>query len=358
MKFEKIALPDSQVFNGREFPVALRLVKDPATQPAAVHEFLKEKAKSGYFNKLLEDHGAIIFQNLGGSDPDSFAQFIKIIGIYSGDEFFEQNGTVAQRTEINDVLSTANEGPSSRTLYQHNEFSRFIKYPKKLFFACSEFDAEGGETPLVHGGKLFNDVFEKDPDFISLLSKKGLYLRQTWPLVSNNKTSWSDRFCFGRDLDLEKDSLEVKKQKAEKLVAETVSKDYEWDQKDNLVVHQHTSPIRIYKRTDGESFPTFFNSIATFYGDMKYSHDGHKKTDALKFDSDQDDMSKEALDNILESSINISYKHKWVKGDLALVDNYQVSHGRLPWEGHRKILVSMWDTPSKDEFEVWQSSST
>ena len=78
----------------------------------------------------------------------------------------------------------------------------------------------------------------------------------------------------------------------------------------------------------------------------------------MKSDSDQDDMSKEALDNILVSSINISYKHKWVKGDLALEDNYQVSHGRLPWEGHRKILVSMWDTPSKDEFEVWQSSST
>lgn len=31
------------------------------------------------------------------------------------------------------------------------------------------------------------------------------------------------------------------------------------------------------------------------------------------------------------------------EGDLLLLDNFQVSHGRQPWEGERKILVSMWD---------------
>ena len=31
------------------------------------------------------------------------------------------------------------------------------------------------------------------------------------------------------------------------------------------------------------------------------------------------------------------------EGDLLLVDNHQVSHGRKPWVGDRRILVSMWD---------------
>lgn len=30
-------------------------------------------------------------------------------------------------------------------------------------------------------------------------------------------------------------------------------------------------------------------------------------------------------------------------GDLLLVDNFQVSHGRQPWVGDRLVLVSMWD---------------
>jgi hypothetical protein len=30
-------------------------------------------------------------------------------------------------------------------------------------------------------------------------------------------------------------------------------------------------------------------------------------------------------------------------GDLLLVDNFQVSHGREPWEGERLVLVSMWE---------------
>jgi hypothetical protein len=37
-------------------------------------------------------------------------------------------------------------------------------------------------------------------------------------------------------------------------------------------------------------------------------------------------------------------------GDLVLVDNYQVSHGRDPWfDGERVILVSMWDTDNPEE---------
>lgn len=35
------------------------------------------------------------------------------------------------------------------------------------------------------------------------------------------------------------------------------------------------------------------------------------------------------------------------EGDLLLCDNFQVSHGREPWEGERVILVSMWEGPTK-----------
>lgn len=42
------------------------------------------------------------------------------------------------------------------------------------------------------------------------------------------------------------------------------------------------------------------------------------------------------------------------EGEILLVDNFQVSHGRKPWKGDRRILVSLWEgaTPIKD-FEVF-----
>jgi alpha-ketoglutarate-dependent taurine dioxygenase len=37
-------------------------------------------------------------------------------------------------------------------------------------------------------------------------------------------------------------------------------------------------------------------------------------------------------------------------GDLVMVDNYQVQHGRYPWfDGERKIVVAMWDTENPTE---------
>lgn len=352
MEFVKLELPEKHIFKGKEFPVALQLNRNEASH-SEVLKYLSEKAKDGYFNKLLEDHGAIVLRNLGNSDIDSLTDYIKVIGWDSGDEFFDQNGTVAQRTEINQYLSTANEGPSSRMLYQHNEFSRFKKFPKKLFFACNEFSAEGGETPIVHGGEYFEDIYGKEPELVKELAQKGLYMQQVWPLTTENKTSWSDKFTFGRNVNKEVDSLEQQKKKAEEIVIDSVSDDYYFDEGDDLVVHQHTQPIRVYKRADGESYPCFFNSIANFHGDKKYALEGHGKTASLQFDKDSTDIPMDFLDKILESSVSKAYNHKWQTGDLAIVDNYQVSHGRLPWNGGRKILVSMWDIKEKQPFEPW-----
>jgi len=48
----------------------------------------------------------------------------------------------------------------------------------------------------------------------------------------------------------------------------------------------------------------------------------------------------EKLEEIVDQlEINLSLD----EGDLLLADNFQVSHGRRPWKGKRRILVSMWE---------------
>lgn len=145
----------------------------------------------------------------------SISKFIKIIGYRSGDVPFVQNGSTAQRTRITDVLTTANEGPGDLDIYRHNEFSLSKMFPSKLFFACREYTAKGGETPIVHGAEIFNDIQKKDPEFISSLSKRCLLFEQTWNYDNSEGLNWTDKYAFGRLLK-EDDSLEEKKQKAEK----------------------------------------------------------------------------------------------------------------------------------------------
>ena len=352
MILNKINLPNKHVFKGIEFPIAF--TPDKVASVEETEEFLKSEAKKGVFNELLKKNGAVVIRGLGAKDPETFTKYIKAIGYESGDIPFVQNGSTAQRTEITDILSTANEGPPDRIIYQHNEFSRFAKYPTKLFFVCSKMNAEGGETPIVHGGEFFEEVKNKAPEYIKRLSKDGLYMEQVWKENTKNNTHWSYKFCFGRDINEEIQSLEEKKKIALKLAKEYASEDSQYIENNDLLVRQHTKPIRLYKVDEKEEFPCFYNSIACFYGDVKEKIGGYANTKNICYD-DGTEIPVDYLDITLLASIEKAYNHVWVEGDLVIVNNYLVSHGRLPWKGERKVMVSMWDTPAKGEFQEWVS---
>lgn len=360
VELEKIELPNKHVFNGKEFPVAYKVIRDPGDDGddygvGETLKFLEAKAREGFFRKLLKNHGTVVLRCGRKLDPETLSKYIAAIGVNSGDQLFEQNGSTAKRTEVTEILSTANEGPSSIRIHQHNEFSRFVRYPTKLFFACAEYAAEGGETPLVHGGEFFQRINEKAPDFIRELSQRGLYMEQIWPLMSDSNTNWAYKFCFGRKIDPNDNDFEHQKLQAKQLAEEIASPYCEFTPENDLLIRQYTKPIRVYEG-DGESFPCFFNSLSTFYAYTKYKVAEYRKTKSICY-NDGGEIPAKYLDLVLETSLDLAYPHHWEEGDIAIVDNYMVSHGRLAWEGVRRILVSMWDEVDKPEYSPWTAAS-
>ena len=47
------------------------------------------------------------------------------------------------------------------------------------------------------------------------------------------------------------------------------------------------------------------------------------------------------MDTVCELAEYITHNHLWEKGDLLLVDNFLVMHGRRPFVGARKVLASL-----------------
>lgn len=354
----KVPLENTHIVNGNEFPVAFKINadKDFLKDTEAVASLLKKAAQEKVFSNSLIKSGALVIRNTGATDPEVLSKYVEAIGNGSGDEPFEQHGTTAQRTEITKTLCTANEGPASDHIHQHNEYSRFNIHPTRLFFVCSQYGpgTKGGQTPIVHGAEFFNALKEETPELLERLGKDGLYYEQTWFKTTTNKTSWSDYFCFGKLIE-EKDSLEEAKKKAGDLVNSYVSEDFHWTDTDDLVVGQHTQPIRLHKDPDSsKQFPTVFSSVATYYYYASVKKSYSTPTKPLLYDNGKEEIDAGQLDKLLQISEDISYKHSWEEGDIAIVDNYQVSHGRCPWsDGPRKILVSMWDTPNKEKYEPW-----
>ncbi|GMG56164.1 unnamed protein product [Ambrosiozyma monospora] len=148
-RFQKINNPKARTFKGNEFPISYILEQSElqgtssslssSSSSDSILELLKRKAKSGFFTDALRHNGAILLRNLGTTDPELISKYIKVIAKHSDLQPFEQNGTVAQRHDVTDVLTTANEGSPSNRIYQHNEFSRFTDYPTTLFFVCVKF---------------------------------------------------------------------------------------------------------------------------------------------------------------------------------------------------------------------------
>jgi len=61
------------------------------------------------------------------------------------------------------------------------------------------------------------------------------------------------------------------------------------------------------------------------------------------------------LDAVREAYRKATVLFSWQPGDLLLLDNMQVAHGRTPYTGNRKILVAMAD-PSPGEAKEAQTS--
>ncbi|KAF6009515.1 hypothetical protein HII12_003058 [Brettanomyces bruxellensis] len=303
-ELDKIKLKDSHLVNGYEFPVAYK-VKSEGEQSIStedVAQLLKNKAEEGFFRNILDKNGAIVLR-LGNIDPNVISKYVEAIGYGSKLVPFVQNGSTAERTQITNVLTTANEGPGGIEIYQHNEFSRFKTYPSTLFFACTEYTAKGGETPIVHGAETFEDVKQLDGRIIILLEEQ-----------FSLKIHWSKE-----------------RRKAGKVCFDHISEDFEWDKDNNLDVKEHTEPVKLYNNGD-KKYGVLFNSIPTFYGDIRDKKNSYGKTTEISYDDNEEPISHEDLDLILQSSLDTEYNHNWVPGDLAIINNYQVSHGRKAME--------------------------
>ncbi|GME84632.1 unnamed protein product [Ambrosiozyma monospora] len=314
--FQKIDNPKARSFKGNEFPIAYILERSQDTNSDSILELLKSKAKSGFFTDALRKNGAILLRNLGTTNPEVISKYIKAIGEYSNLKLFDQNGTLAQRHDITDVLTTANEGPPSNTLYQHNEFSRFTDYPTTLFFVCTKYEqgkTKGGNTPIVHGGELFEKLKAADLKKLDELARRGVYFKQVWNLNSDNNTSWRDKYTFGRNIVgydekgetfWKVEGLENQKLEAEKIVKDKVSPLFEWDSDDNLVVHQHTKAIKSYEG----KYPVVFSSLPTFYASIARTSRLAGRTDLIRYgDSDTEYIPNDFLDLILDTSIEIHF---------------------------------------------------
>ncbi|WP_299323858.1 TauD/TfdA family dioxygenase [Parasphingopyxis sp.] len=272
----------------------------------------------------LAESGAVLFR--GFDVPDAQA-FDAAVVAYGEPNFpYAESLSNAVRVNVTDRVFTANEAPPDTSIYLHHEMAQTPVYPSKLFFYCEIAPGGGGATPLCRSDILLDELAAADPDLVDDFAAKGVRYTNVMPgdddAGSGQGRSW-------------RSTLSAQDRDAAEARLRALGYDWEWRDDESL---RATTPVLDAVRTLPDGRRTFFNQlIAAFRG---WSDSRNDPSKAITF-GDGTPITTAQMADAIALSDALTYDLDWQAGDVALVDNFLVMHGRRPFEGKRRVLASL-----------------
>jgi len=279
--------------------------------------------------KLLE-HGAILFRGFDINTPAAFARLTRSIapGLL---DCLDDNGP---RTKITSGIYTSTEYPAEYQLSMHSEYAYTHKFPSRLFFCCIVEPGKGGETPLADNRQILKKL---EPSVVEeFRTKRVKYLRNLHG-ASGFGLSWQATFQTT-------DRAVVERYCSERLI------DYHWKADGGLRLENTFESVVTHSRTGEE---VWFNQAPQFHPSDYPSHiyqtlinsyrGKESELPQTSFFGDNSPIDIRALKHIRETMFGEATVFPWLQGDVVMLDNVLVCHGRMPFSGQRKILLAMTD---------------
>jgi alpha-ketoglutarate-dependent taurine dioxygenase len=232
------------------------------------------------------------------------------------------------RINLTPRVFTANEAPSSVEIFLHHEMAQTPVYPSKIFFCCLSAAETGGATPLCRSDALWAALKEKNPEWMSLFVDKGL---RYWSHMPANDDAQSGQ---GRSW---KSTLSVGSVEEAEARLRSLGYTWEWQTDQSLIAETPRLPA---VKTLNDGSQSFFNQlIAAHRGWRKL---GQSKQPAVTL-GDRTIIPEKVMEQIIEVSEDFAVAADWRDGDVLLLDNHRVMHGRYPYSGQRKrqVIVSL-----------------
>lgn len=284
-----------------------------------------------HFDKVKEQllsAGAVLFK---GFQIDS-AEKLEIVTEACPGTTLKYAGGNSPRTKLMGNVYSSTEYPDEAFISLHNELSYAHRYPRYLLFSSQLPAKEGGETPIVDSRLLLKSL----PVEVTIeFRRKGVkYIRN---LHGNHGfgISWQQAFETGSKLLVERH-------------CKLNNIRFSWHGDNSLRLEEDRPAVIIHPDTDEE---VWFNQADQFHPSTNSEDIYHEliKTFGGKFQAmpqyacfgDGTAIPTDFLDEIRKVTERLMVYRPWEKGDLLMVDNLLVAHGRMPFVGPRKTLVAM-----------------
>lgn len=273
--------------------------------------------------------GGVLWRGFPGRGSDGFQQIAR--ALTEGLRAYVEGQS--PRTKVSKDVYTSTEYPARFRISLHQELSYAKHPPAVIVFGCETAAETGGETPIADARQVFQKL---DPDVRRRFQERGvLYVKQMHAETSGMGKSWMDHFESSNRNDVEAylraNDVEFRwlphgglrtESRRPAVIQHPATREWIWFNQANLWHVSNLEPAHRDQmlRTFGvENLPTH-----AFYGDGSPIPD--------------EDIA--VVNRTLWEQAMI---FPWKEGDVLLLDNYLVAHGRNAYTGPRRILVAMGD---------------
>ncbi len=272
----------------------------------------------------LDRSGAVLFRGFAVPGPDDFDA---VVGSYGDENFpYAESLSNAVRVNLTPRVFTANEAPPETAIFLHHEMAQTPIYPSKLFFYCAIAPDGGGATPVCRSDWLLDRLKAEVPSVVEKFATLGV--RYTNVMPSENDTGSGQ----GRSW---KSTLSVETREAAEARLRELGYAWEWLDDGSL---RATSPRLDAIRTLADGRQVFFNQLIAAWRGWKDKRNTPSK--AVMF-GDGSPIEEADMEAAVRISDELCADVAWQQGDVVLVDNFLVMHGRRPFQGKRRVLASL-----------------
>jgi hypothetical protein len=272
----------------------------------------------------LRRHGAVLFRRFDLQDVATFEEFIKTLG----HELLNYSYQSTPRSTVSGNIYTSTEYPAAQTIPLHNEMAYARSWPMKIFFFCVTAAAHGGETPIADSRKVFARIDPRIRD--RFIEKQLMYVRNydegldlPWSTVFQT-TDRSEVEAYCRQAGIEFEWLDHNRlrtrQVCQAAAVHPVTGVWVWFNQAHLF---HVSSLESSVRA----------ALSATYDEREYPRNVYY--------GDGSPIEDEALENIRAAYRQETITFAWQAGDVLMLDNMLMAHGRQPFTGPRKVVVGM-----------------